>query len=448
MTRLHLWGGVECTVNRLHDRYRDQLQLTGHDAHPEDLDRFADLGLEALRYPVLWERTETGPGLYDWSWSDDRMARLQALSLRPIVGLVHHGSGPRWTQLLDSGFAPGLARYAGQVAQRYPWVRDWTPVNEPLTTARFSALYGHWYPHHRDEASLWNALLNQVEATVQSMAAIRAVIPGARLVQTEDFGLCSGTPACAAQIAFENERRWLTWDLLSGHVDRHHPLWERLSRHGFVDRLARLCDDPCPPDVIGINHYVTSDRFLDDDVEAYPKHLSGGNGLMDYVDVETVRVIPPTVRSWSERLEEVRDRYGAPMAVTECHLGGSEADRLAWLQDCWDAATIHNAGGGRIEAVTVWALLGGVDWDSLLTQVRGHRETGVFRRTDDTLQETAVAALCRSLASGQTARHDSPLPGWWSRPDRVLYPRPLAHPALPPRSSRPQRPRLRIVRAH
>src|SRR4051812_37213181 len=32
---LELWGGVECTVNRLGDTYRDQLVLTGHDRRVE-----------------------------------------------------------------------------------------------------------------------------------------------------------------------------------------------------------------------------------------------------------------------------------------------------------------------------------------------------------------------------------------------------------------------------
>ncbi|WP_206667357.1 hypothetical protein, partial [Salmonella enterica] len=67
---------------------------------------------------------------------------MQRLKLRPIVGLVHHGSGPPHTHLLDPAFAAGLAAFAGEVARRFPWVEDYTPVNEPLTTARFSALYG------------------------------------------------------------------------------------------------------------------------------------------------------------------------------------------------------------------------------------------------------------------------------------------------------------------
>ena len=40
---------------------------------------------------------------------------------------------------------------------------DWTPVNEPLTTARFSGLYGIWYPHASNEGAFWRALANQPE---------------------------------------------------------------------------------------------------------------------------------------------------------------------------------------------------------------------------------------------------------------------------------------------
>ena len=51
------------------------------------------------------------------------------------------------------------------VAARYPWVRDWTPVNKPLTTARFSALYGYWYPHTKDERLFWTALSASIQST-------------------------------------------------------------------------------------------------------------------------------------------------------------------------------------------------------------------------------------------------------------------------------------------
>src|SRR5205814_33206 len=124
------------------------------------------------------------------------------LGIRPIVGLVHHGSGPRHTSLLDPRFPDEVAAFARAVAARYPWVQSYTPVNEPLTTARFSALYGQWYPHRRDGLAFARALLTQCRAVALAMQAIRTVNPAARLVQTEDLGKVYSTPALTYQAEF------------------------------------------------------------------------------------------------------------------------------------------------------------------------------------------------------------------------------------------------------
>src|SRR3954466_1472204 len=100
---VELWAGIECTVNRVGDDYFDQLALNGHDCRVEDLDLFASLGAKAIRYPVLWERTAPeGLERADWSWPDERLGRLRQLGLRPIVGLLHHGSGPWHTSLMEA----------------------------------------------------------------------------------------------------------------------------------------------------------------------------------------------------------------------------------------------------------------------------------------------------------------------------------------------------------
>ena len=100
-----------------------------------------------MRYPVLWERVAPdGLSTADWAWTDERLGLLRESGIRPIATLLHHGSGPRATHLLDPRFPEKFAAYAAAVAARYPWIDDYTLVNEPLTTARFSALYGHWYP--------------------------------------------------------------------------------------------------------------------------------------------------------------------------------------------------------------------------------------------------------------------------------------------------------------
>jgi len=170
------WAGVECTVNRVGDDYSDQLERSGHAIRLKDLERLAGLGVRRLRYPILWERTApVDLKTLAWSWPDERMKQLRRLGLQPIVGLVHHGSGPRYTSLLDPEFPEKLAQYAAAVAQRYPWVTEYTPVNEPLTTARFSCLYGHWYPHEHDPLLFAKAFLAQCRGTVLSMRAIRAI---------------------------------------------------------------------------------------------------------------------------------------------------------------------------------------------------------------------------------------------------------------------------------
>ena len=174
---LEVWGGVECTVNRVGDCWFDQMAWSGHDRRVEDLDRIAALGVRALRYPVLWERLAPRRlGAIDWRWTDERLARLRDLGVRPIVGLLHHGSGPRYTNLLDPRFPELLADYAEQAARRYPAAEMFTPVNEPLTTARFSCLYGLWYPHTKDGDSFLRALFHECYGTALAMFGILLII--------------------------------------------------------------------------------------------------------------------------------------------------------------------------------------------------------------------------------------------------------------------------------
>ena len=416
-TPLEIWGGHECTVHRVGAEWRDQTRLSGHHDRPDDLDLFARLGLRALRYPVLWERTELAPGVYDWRWADTRLERLQALGVRPILGLVHHGSGPAWTNLLDPAFPEGLARFAGAVAERYPWVRDWIPVNEPLTTARFSALYGRWYPHARNEGQFWLAVTHQLEGVRAAMQAIRAVAPDARLIQTEDFGRSWGTGPCAEQARHENIRRLFTWDVLTGRFTREHPLHDRLGEFWLATRLGSFVRAPCPPDVIGVNHQVTSDRVLDHRLERYPRQLHGGNGKVAYADVEAGKVVKNLPDSWLGALSLLWDRYRIPIAVTECRLGCPPDQQVRWLEACWRAAIQARRAGVEVVAITPWALLGSHDWDSLLTSAEGRYEPGVFDVSSGRPRPTELAALVRELAfDGAPARPSAPLETWWTGP--------------------------------
>jgi dTDP-4-dehydrorhamnose reductase len=411
---IEIWGGLECTVARIGNAYFDQSERTGHDARLDDLDRFASLGLRAVRYPVLWERAP------QWAWADERLGRLRELGVRPIVTLVHHGSGPPTTSLLDPEFPEKLAAYAREVAERYPWVEEWTPVNEPLTTARFSCLYGFWYPHTRDAAPFARSLLNQVRAVVLAMRAVREVIPNARLVQTDDLGKTHSTSKLRYQREHENERRWATWDLLSG---RPAPVRDWFDYIGIEERELRWFEDnPCPPDVIGINHYLSSERFLDHRLDRYPEHLHGGNGLDRYVDELAPRILGPGADGPAVLLREAWERYRLPIAVTEVHNGRFREEQLRWFDEVWRAALAAREAGADVRAVTVWSLLGTAGWSTMLTEGLDDYEVGVFDARGPKPRPTAIARMTRALATEGRFEHPTlGAPGWWRRPDRFWY---------------------------
>jgi dTDP-4-dehydrorhamnose reductase len=418
-----LWAGPECTIVRIGNDFADQFEKSGHSQRLDDLDLFAGLGIKAIRYPVLWERiAPDGSGRCDWRWIDGRLSRLRELGVDVIAGLVHHGGGPADASLLDDiGFAAGLAGHARRVVERYPWIERWTPVNEPLTTARFAALYGHWYPHERDEGLFWRALLNQIDAVRMSMAAIREINPAARLVQTDDLGRTFATFEMRDQAGFDNVRRWAGWDLLCGHLVPQHPLWSRIAGFGLEPRLRAIADAPCPPDVIGINHYPTSDRFLDHRLHRYPRHVHGGNGRKLYADVEAIRVLEPGPPGLGGVLREAWDRYGIPLAITEVHIGCTREEQMRWVGEAWDIAEKVRREGIGVGAVTIWSLLGSHDWNMLLT-APGAYEAGVFDVSSGSPRATALATLMRGLPHGAPRPAIATAAGWWRRPIRLVHP--------------------------
>jgi dTDP-4-dehydrorhamnose reductase len=395
---------------RIGSRLVDQVELTGHGVRPADLDLLSWLGVEAVRYPLLWGRSLPDPrGAPDWRWSDDRLSALRRRGIRPILGLLHHGGEPVGIALGDPGYAEAFASYAGQVARRYPWVDTYIPVNEPLTTARFAGLYGLWHPHARSESVFSSLLLQQCIAIRAAMEAIRDVRPDARLIVNEDLGRTDCTPPLSEAATHLNERRWLTWDLLMGLVDRSHAMWPILARSDeTVAMLGDLLDRPCPPDVIGIDHYVTSDRFLDHRLDAFPAHLQPAAGGPPYVDVEAVRVHGAAMGGVAGAIDEAWARY-----------------QVAWWRQAWAAACDASRCGVPVEGVTAWAVVGASGWDRLLCSPRPKYEPGYFDARRDPPRPRPAAFAVRSTVGGipgaVVAAEDGAAPGWWLRDDRFVW---------------------------
>ena len=413
-----VWGGVEYTCNRVNDEYFDQVELSGHSTRPADYESFAALGMKTFRFGLLWERYER---LKAWNWFDERLQWMKGSGMRPIAGLMHHGSGPEHTSLLDPIYPEKLAEYAASVAERYPWIDAYTPVNEPHTTARFSGMYGIWYPHHRSRRSYLQALLHQLKATVLCMEAIRRVRSDAQLIQTEDVGRTCGTEALRSVVEVLSERRWLTFDLLCGRVDRKHPMFRYMVDERIPEReILWFADHPCVPSVIGINYYPTSDRYLDHRVERYSPDRRSSEG--HFVDVEAVRVEGRGLAGAGSLLLEAWRRYGQPVAITEAHLGGPVDDQIRWVSEVWRGVKDAQAMGAECVALTLWALLGSYYWNQLVTRPNGHYEAGVFDVRSGTPVATELSRIVAQMADGREPRHPAlKSRGWWQDEGRVIY---------------------------
>ncbi len=421
--KIEIWGGIECSFNRVNDSYMDQLELSGHYKRGvADIKLFAGLGIKAIRYPILWEKHKPQKDtIIDWSYSNSRLSELNQAGIIPIAGLVHHGSGPAYADFFDGSFANGLGQYAKEVAANFPGIEYYTPVNEPLTTARFCGLYGHWFPHKNTPYDFLKILIEECKGIVLAMQAIRKINPQAKLVQTEDLGKTHSTKKLRHQADFENKRRWLSFDLLCGNINEKHRLWDYLHWTGLKkEDLLFFTENPCPPDIMGVNHYVTSERWLDERTEMFPAHCIGGNGGEVYADVEAVRVGknqgPEVI------FKEAWEKFKMPMAITEVHLHCSREEQLRWFYEVWNAANLLQKEGADIRAVTAWALLGSFEWCNLLTRIEGKYEPGLFDVRSGELRPTALTKLVKSLATTNTYYH--PVleeDGWWKKPVAVLY---------------------------
>lgn len=413
---VEVWGGLECTINRVGDNYFDQLEYSGHYNRISDLDLIATLGVERLRYPVLWEKHQMiKDAKIDWSRTERYLNHMRKLGVTPITGLVHHGSGPQYVNFYDGSFEEGLAVYAKKVAEKFPWLEYYTPVNEPLTTARFCGLYGHWYPHKKSDYDFFKVLLSECKATVLAMKAIREVNPNAKLIQTDDLGKCHSTALLAYQAEFENERRWVSYELLAGKLTADKLMYRYMLSVGIqAEELDYFLENNCPPDICGFNYYLTSERYLDEDLSKYPECYHGGNGRHCYADVHTAMVKLEQETGGYNLLKEAWERLRLPLAITECHLYSPREEQMRWFNDMWNAANRLKGEGVDIRAITAWALFGLYGWNKLCTQPYGEYEPGVFNLNSGEPRPTAMVAYLQALIRDRN--YDHPVlenEGWW-----------------------------------
>ncbi len=339
------WNGASHRV--------DEMEKTGHYRRwREDFALVSELGIEHLRYGPPYYRTHTGPGRYDWDFSDDTFHALRELSIEPIVDLCHFGV-PDWIGDFQNTDWPALfAEYAGAFARRFPWVRYYTPVNEIFIAALFSAQYGWWNERLASDRAFVRALQNLCRANTMAMHAILEVRRDAIFIQSESSEYFHAkNPACEEHAAFLNEKRFLSLDLTYGYslnVKMYEYLLDngmtREEYHWFPEHhMKARC-------VMGNDYYITNEHLVHEDGTTTPAGEIFGYYVITH---------------------QYFSRYRLPVMHTETNDANAE-QAPKWLQKEWANMYRLRQDGVPIVGFTWYSLTDQVDWDTALREDNGH----------------------------------------------------------------------------
>jgi beta-glucosidase/6-phospho-beta-glucosidase/beta-galactosidase len=279
------------------------------------------------------------------------MHEMRRLGIVPIVDLVHFGL-PDWLKNFQNPEWPDrFAEYAHAFAERYPWVRYYTPVNEIYVTALFSGLFGWWNERMVSDVGFATNLKHCVKASILAMRAILDLRPDAIFVYSESTEYVHpGSPDTVKQAHFMNERRFLSLDLLFGH-DVSATIYRYLLASGMNESEynwfmgQRELRSHC---IMGTDYYITNEHVL------RPNGQSIGAG-----DVYGYYVIT----------RQYFDRYRLPVMHTETNRTAKYATEWLWKE--WMNLLRLREDGVPIVGFTWFGLLDMKDWDTALTKIRG-----------------------------------------------------------------------------
>jgi beta-glucosidase len=348
--------GIECSCPKVADGRVDELQATGHyDLWKTDLKLVRELGLRYLRYGPPIYKICYEKGQYDWSFLDPVMHEMRRLGIVPIIDLCHFGL-PDWLGDFQNPEWPSwFAEYSHKFAERYPWVRYYTPVNEIYVTALFSGAFGWWNERLMSDTAFVTNIKHCCRASILSMKAILDLRPDAIFVFSESTEYVHpGSPDTVHRAHFMNERRFLSLDLLFGH-DVSATMYRYLLASGMsVEEYLWFMEhrDLRSHCIMGTDYYVTNEHII------RPDGTSIGAG-----DVYGYYVIT----------RQYFDRYRLPVMHTETNRVAKHA--IEWLWKEWMNLLRLREDGVPIIGFTWFGLVDMIDWDSALTRMRGNVNT-------------------------------------------------------------------------
>jgi beta-glucosidase len=328
-----------------------------------DLDRAAEMGINAHRISIEWSRIEPEPSVFDNQALDRYRQILLAMHERGIEPMValHHFSNPMW--LVEKGdFSSDIVidyfqRYTAKVVSALgDLVPKWITLNEPMVYIFMRYLSDDFpEPNQRGMGVGFRAVRHMLGCHAQAYHTIKAAYPEAQVGMAKNMPVFQAPPGSSALTQWWAKRvDWLfneSWmeSMETGEI-------KRPFGGGVIENLAGSYD------FIGINYYT---RFY---VKFPPgkEFISrdwGEDALVS--DGDYGEVYPAGIFQALKRVK----KYNKPIYITENGLPDKNdsmrpAFLLTHLREIWRALSFCFPVMGYYH----WSLVDNFEWDRGWTQ--------------------------------------------------------------------------------
>ncbi|MRX45242.1 GH1 family beta-glucosidase [Agromyces kandeliae] len=404
-----IWDVYSHTPGRIKDGTNADLALDHYHRLEADLDLIQELGVQAYRFSIAWPRVVPGGiGVVNQAGIDFYSRLVDGLLARGIepMATLYHWDLPQ--PLEESGGWPAretavaFGEYAATIGTALgDRVNTWTTFNEPWGSAYLGYASGAHAPGRQNAADAFRAVHHLNLAHGLGVRALRDVVRADAVLSTtlnlHTFRPAgpTGEEARDRLEAIANEA--FLAPMFDGRLSKRLvELTQSITDWGFVDD-GDLAEISRPIDALGINYYYTNS------VRMRSPGDTTSPGLQ-WPAAEGVEILPKqgplTEMGWNidpagltELLLALHLRTdGLPLMITENGAAFPDAvdgdervrdvDRIDYLREHLEAATVAIEAGVDVRAFIVWTLIDNFEWSLGFAKRFGlyRVETGSLRR--------------------------------------------------------------------
>lgn len=307
--RSFIMAGFECTY-ALAENYRrlDLLAATKHDTRvKDDYQMISQVGIKTVREGLAWHQIDKGLGSYDFSRFIPLLEAGRDQGIQQIWDL-NHFDFPADVAPFTPKFIERFAAYAQAaiklIRQYHSGTLYIVPLNEISFFSWIGADRGWWAPYAKGRAEGFRFKTQLVKAAIAAMDSIWQVEADVRFIHVDPFMRRVATQPASRTAQrrvqeFNEVVRYEAWDMVAG---KAHP---------------EVGGHPKYLDIIGVNYYIHNQEWV---IAGQSQGKRLRHQLMDWDSPDRI--------SFADMLQDIYDRYGRPMIISET---GSFGDhRIRW----------------------------------------------------------------------------------------------------------------------